>query len=174
MNRLFTLCAASALALPLAACNQVAAPAPTHDDTVKAIQDLEAQWVRDYAAKDPARLAAYYADDAVLMVPGSDPVSGKDAISKEMTGMVSDPAFALKFHPDHVDAASSGDVAWSEGTYTIAMTDPESKQVINDHGSYVTVYKKQSDGSWKAVSDIANSATPPAPPAPVKTTAKKK
>ena len=47
----------------------------------------------------------------------------------------------------------------------MTMTDPNSKQVINDHGSYVTTYRKQPDGSWKAVADIASSEVPlPAPP----------
>jgi hypothetical protein len=48
----------------------------------------------------------------------------------------------------------------------MAMTDPQRKQVINDHGSYVTTYRKQPDGAWKAVADIATSEVPP--PAPQK------
>ena len=173
MKRLLILSAVAALALPLTACNQ-AAPAPaasTHDADVKAIQDGEAQWVADWASKDANKLAARYTDDAVLMTPGAEPFSGKDAIAKILATWVTDPAVSLKFQPTKVDAASSGDVAWSEGTYTLTMTDPASKKVVNDHGTYVTVYKKQADGSWKAVSDIASSSvpmTPPAPPKPMK------
>jgi hypothetical protein len=49
----------------------------------------------------------------------------------------------------------------------MTMTDPSSKKVIDDHGSYVTTYSKQPDGSWKAVADIATSEAPPAArPAP--------
>ena len=36
------------------------------------------------------------------------------------------------------------------------------KQLIADHGSYVTVYRKQADGTWKATANIASSAVPPA------------
>jgi hypothetical protein len=50
----------------------------------------------------------------------------------------------------------------------MAMTDPQTRQVINDHGSYVTTYRKQPDGTWKAVADIATSEVPP-PASPKKT-----
>ena len=52
-----------------------------------------------------------------------------------------------------------------------AVNDPQGKPV-NDRGKYVVVWKKQSDGNWKAVADIINSdlplttsAQPPSTPA---------
>jgi len=169
MNRLLIVCAATALVLPLTACNQVAAPASgAHDADVKVIQDGETQWVADWNSKDAGKIAAHYTDDAVLMIPGMDAASGKDAINKSLGGMVADPTMSLKFHADHVDVASAGDMAYTQGAYTVTYTDTQSKQVINDHGSYVTVYKKAADGAWKVVSDIASSAIPISPPAPAK------
>jgi len=163
MKQLATLCAMTALALTLIACSQP----DTHDADVKAVQDNEAQWNRDYAAKDADKIIAHYADDAILMGPGMQSSSGKDAIRNVIKGMVSDPALALKFQSSKVEVAKSGDVAYTQGSYTMTMTDPQTKQVINDHGSYVTTYRKQADGSWKAVADIATSEVPPPPmPAP--------
>jgi hypothetical protein len=46
----------------------------------------------------------------------------------------------------------------------MTVTDEATHRVINDHGSYVTTYRKQPDGSWKAESDIATSEVPPMPP----------
>jgi hypothetical protein len=47
----------------------------------------------------------------------------------------------------------------------LTLTDPQTKQVVNDHGSYVTTYRKQPDGAWKAVADIASSeVSPPSHP----------
>jgi hypothetical protein len=34
------------------------------------------------------------------------------------------------------------------------MTNPKTKKVLTEKGRYVTVYKKQADGGWKAVVDI--------------------
>jgi ketosteroid isomerase-like protein len=34
---------------------------------------------------------------------------------------------------------------------------------VTDKGTYLTVFKKQADGSWKAVEDFTASEIPPAP-----------
>jgi ketosteroid isomerase-like protein len=48
----------------------------------------------------------------------------------------------------------SGDLAYSRGHFTEKYTDPKTGKVMTDSGSYLTVYKKQEDGSWKAVEDF--------------------
>ena len=132
----------------------------------KAVRDNEAQWNKDWASKDADKILAHYSDDAMLMSPGSPPASGKEAIRGALKQMLDDPALSLKFEATRVHVAKSGDVAWTEGTYNLTMTDPGTKKPFTDKGTYVTVYKKQADGSWKAVSDIASSGTMPgAPPA---------
>jgi uncharacterized protein (TIGR02246 family) len=164
MTNLTAVCSAGLVALLLTGCNP--ATPDTRDADTKALKDNETQWNQDFAAKDAAKLAAHYADNAVLMTPGMPASSGKDAIRKMLTEMVTDPALTLKFQAARVEVAKGGDMAYAQGSYTMTMTDPVSKQVINDHGSYVTTYAKQADGSWKAVADIAVSEMPPpsAPP----------
>ena len=167
MKSLALFCGAAAMALAIMACNQ-APPAPaalpdTHDADVKAITDNETQWNSDWAAKDADKLAAHYSDDAVLMAPGMDPMKGRDAIKSGLSGMVSDKALSLSFKASKVDVAKSGDLAYTQGDYQMTMTDPKTHKPMTDHGTYVTAYRKQSDGSWKAVSDIATSGAPSAP-----------
>jgi uncharacterized protein (TIGR02246 family) len=157
-------CGTAVVSLMLAGC---VATADNREADTKALRDNETQWNQDFVSKDAEKLIAHYADNAVLMAPGMPSSSGKDAIRKVLTGMVSDPALTLKFQASRVDVAKSGDIGYTQGSYTMTMTDPNSKQVMNDHGSYVTTYAKQADGSWKAVADIATSEVPPpAPPAP--------
>lgn len=172
MNRIYAVCAAGIVAAVLTACNQTPAPAANtvgnHDADVKAIGDSEKQWVQDYASKDVAKVAAHYADDAVFIVPGSAPASGKTEIQKMLQSMVSDPALDLKFEASKIDVADAGDLGYTRGTYTVTMTDSQTKKPIHDHGSYVTTYRKQPDGSWKAVTDIATSELPITAPAPMK------
>ena len=158
----------TALALMLAGCAQ--APPDTREADTKALKDNETQWNQDFVSKDPEKLVAHYADDAVLMSPGMAASSGKEAIRKTLKDMVADSALSLKFQSSKVEVAKAGDVAYTQGSYTMTMTDPNSKQVINDHGSYVTTYRKQPDGSWKAVADIATSEVPPPVPPPAKAT----
>jgi len=157
-RRVLVLCTLAALGV--AAYSQTAGrPAD-----LQALKDNEARWNREFVAKDIEKLAAHYTDTAVVMAPGMAPVSGRDEIRKMLQEMVADPAMSLKFQPSRVEVASSGDLGFTQGSYQMTMTDPASKQVIHDHGSYVTTYRKQSDGSWKAVADIASSEAPPSSP----------
>lgn len=48
--------------------------------------------------------------------------------------------------------ADGGDLAAERGTYQISWTGPKGKK-MEDHGNYVTVWKKVS-GQWKVLSDI--------------------
>jgi uncharacterized protein (TIGR02246 family) len=159
------LAAGAVAAVTLAALSGCAQP-DTRDTDTKAIKDLEIQWVRECAAKNADKVLAHYADGAVLMPPGMAASVGKDAIGKVLKEMVADPALSLKFQAGKVEVARSGDLAYSQGSYTMTATDPTSKRPVHDHGSYVTVYRKQADGSWKAVADVASSAVAPSPPAP--------
>ncbi len=161
MKAFAVLCAATLVAATLTACQST-----SHDADMIAVKDTEIQWNQDWASRDLDKIVAHYADDAVLMVPGGPSSNGKAAIREGIKPMAADPATALKFIASRVEIAKSGDVAWTQGTYTLTLTDPQTKQVIHDHGSYVTTYRKQPDDSWKCVADIATSEVPPpAPPA---------
>lgn len=157
-----TLYGAALLSLLIVGCSQ--STPDTREADTKALKDLETQWNQDYASKDADKLLARYADNAVLMAPGMPASSGKDAIKAELNQMLSDPALSLKFESSKVAVARSGDLAYTQGSYTTTMTNPATKKVVNDHGSYVTDYLKQPDGTWKAVADIVTSDVPPAMP----------
>jgi len=165
MKALVTLCGMTVLALSFTGCSPAPPPAPdTHDADVKAISDVEAEMLKDWAAKDADKLAANYADNAVLMTPGSDPVHGKEAIHNVAKQMVADPALSLTFQASTVEVAKSGDIGFTQGSYKMTMTNPATHKSMDDHGSYVTTYRKQADGAWKAVADISTSEVQPMPP----------
>jgi uncharacterized protein (TIGR02246 family) len=161
-------CATAVFALTMTACNQApppaTAPPDTRDADAKAISDDESQWNKDWASKDADKILSHYADDAVLMAPGVEPAKGREAIKSGLSGMVSDKALSLTFKASKVDVARSGDMAVLQGDYQMTFTDPATHKVTNDHGTYVTTYRKQPDGSWKVVNDIATSAVLSAPP----------
>jgi uncharacterized protein (TIGR02246 family) len=150
-------------------CSQ-APPAPpdtrAHDEQV--IRDGEEAWVKDFATKDPEKVLAHYADDASSMIPDMTLMTGHDAIRAGLKIEFSDPNSTLNFHPDKVEVSKSGDIAYSQGKYTYTSTDPKTKKVMTETGGYVEVYKKQADGSWKVVQDIASQEAAPAPVKPAK------
>jgi uncharacterized protein (TIGR02246 family) len=163
-NRYFW-AAAFALTVILAGCQQAPPPpAPdTHDADVKAIRDVDTASAQAFAAKDLNKVMAFYADDASRFPPDAPVVNGTAAIKAAWMPLLADKNFSLTSATDKVDVAKSGDLGYSQGAYTATFTDPKTKKVLTERGKYVTVYKKQADGSWKVVADIFNEDAPPAP-----------
>src|ERR1700676_2666340 len=80
------------------------APPPVVDTRaadIKAIKDADAAMAKDMASKAFDRMAAYYADDAILFTPGAPAASGKEAI-QGMTKVLKDMDLELKFAPTQV------------------------------------------------------------------------
>ncbi len=160
-------------AFALAAACAPPEPADTRAQDGAAIRALETAWSSALQAKDVDKFVAYYAPDAVALPP-NEPIATTPAdIRKGISGLMALPGLSMTFHPTSVGVAKSGDVAYTYGVYDMSVTGPDGKPVT-DKGKYVTVYKKQADGSWKAAVDTFNSDLPPAPAAPPPPPTKKK
>jgi uncharacterized protein (TIGR02246 family) len=148
-----------AAALALAACQQEQPKADTAA-IQRQLQLNEAKWNRAYAERDAAALASMYADDAALANPGERLVRGKDGIREATAAFASDPNLRVAFEANRIQVAQSGDLAYTRGNYTLTMTDPDSGGPETSTGHYLTVWQKQSDGSWKAVEDFITPGAP--------------
>ena len=154
MNKLIPLMIATTAAFGITGCTKGAEAAADTTKIADTIKAQEAGWMKAYGDKDINVLAAEYADDAVLASPG-DPVATTDVDRrKAIQGLISDPNFNLSFASDNVRVASAGDMASSRGHYTITTTDKATGKPVTGSGTYVTVYKKQADGGFKAVEDV--------------------
>jgi uncharacterized protein (TIGR02246 family) len=167
------LLSAAAAALVLAGCNKSAqSSGGGNPDSVKqAIKADEAKWNQQIKAKDTEGLAGHYAEDAYFVAPGAPAADGSTAIRQFYANGLTDPALAVEIASDKIDVSGSGDMAYSRGHYTEKYTDKKTGKVMSAQGSYLSVYQKQSDGSWKMVQDFATvdpdsvKAVPPGKPA---------
>ncbi|MCU1339502.1 MAG: ketosteroid isomerase-like protein [Bryobacterales bacterium] len=167
MKNLAVRLAPLALAMLQFGCTQAPPPAPpdTRAADEKTIRDMETAWVKEFNAKDMDKIVAHYADDATIVLANAPTMVGKDAFRAGMKDFLADPKFALDLRTVKVEVSKAGDLAYSQGTYSVTATDPKTKKIMSEKGGYVEVYKKQPDGSWKIVEDIN---TPEAPAAPTK------
>ncbi len=151
MRREYAAGCAVGLFLLLAGCSGTPTPPPdTSAADLKAIKDGEIAWSADFGSKDPDRIVSHYADDATLMMPDMPIVMGKDAIRTAIKDMMSDKNLALSFTTTNAQVAKSGDIAYTQGTYSMTMTNPKTRKVAAEKGKYLTVYKKQSDGAMES------------------------
>jgi uncharacterized protein (TIGR02246 family) len=160
MNR-FMKWSSFAAAFGLAAGLAYAAPPAAGADEA-AVRAQTIDWGKAFNGGDAKAVAALYADDAVLLPPGSPPVKGQAAI---LAFFVKDIADAKKdgvvfvLNPK-TDVGIAGDMAWESGTYTATI-----KGKVVEAGKFLSVSRKV-NGKWVYIRDTWNADTPPAPPAP--------
>jgi uncharacterized protein (TIGR02246 family) len=154
-HRSFALLGAAVFALATGGCQKALKADPAAIQA--AIKADEKKWNDEFKAKDQEALAGHYADEAYFVAPGVKAANGSTQIRKAYADALNDQNFEITFASDKVDVAGSGDLAYARGHFNEKYTDPKTGEVMSDSGSYVTIYKKQADGSWKAVEDFAAS-----------------
>ncbi|MGH9754087.1 MAG: TPR end-of-group domain-containing protein [Blastocatellia bacterium] len=103
---------------------------------------------------------AYFADDGIAFAP--HPHKVKERFSNS-PAPATRPPITLNWAPAHGDIAQAGDLGWNTGPTLIEDTSAEKKPAR--HGMFFSVWKKQSDGSWRVVLDLG--ADTPAAVAPL-------
>ena len=119
-----------------------------------------AAFVKDWGGKDANRIAAHYTDDGNVMIPNSPMMTGREAIGKAMRDALADPNWSLAMQPVQVEVSRGGDLGYTRGTYVLTTTDPASQKVATEKGRFVTIFRKEADGPWKAVQEISNAEAP--------------
>lgn len=111
----------------------------------RALVQMERDFAKAAATKGTRdAFLEFIADDGVLFQPG--PVNGKKFWTERQPrkGLLSwEPVFA--------DVSRAGDLGYTTGPWEFRPNGPDDKPVA--FGQYFTIWKKQSDGSWKFVLD---------------------
>ena len=132
------------LVLGLAACDQQ----PAID------ADLEKQGLlatdRSWSGIDVEEQIEFLADDVVYMIEGMPLVFGKSAIAEVWREEGEIPSFTLTWEPEHVVVSESGELGYTFGSNAISVDDSTGASTTTK-GKYVTIWRKQPDGSWKVV-----------------------
>ena len=93
----------------------------------------------------------YYASDSVAINRFNSVYKGKKQIGLYFDYVKMNDV-QLKWTPDFVDVASSGDMGYTYGKFTSTRKDSTGKTVENT-GVFHNIWKKQTDGNWKFVWD---------------------
>lgn len=135
-------------------------------DTEAATEAIRAVW-EEYAASalagDPVRRLALWDENGIQMPPNTVARVGKETIQAAteagMAKVVSDEYVVT---PEEIEVL--GDMAFARGTYMAKRTPVAGGDPILSDGKFMTILKRQEDGSWKLYRDIFNSNVPPATP----------
>jgi uncharacterized protein (TIGR02246 family) len=123
-------------------------------DVVRTILTIDREFMDNVAAKNAARVAGIYADDARILMPGRPVISGKSEILAFYKAALDGPVEAITLDTTHIDV--SGDLAYGFGTNAILLK-AAGEAPHEEKGKYVAVYRRQPAGDWKIVVDSYSS-----------------
>lgn len=132
-------------------------PNPLTDATMKPgkvlLYDLEARFAKDVAQRGGAAFASWFAEDGVALGNGAAPLIGRVAIAKSASW--SPANYQLTWTPTDAMMGPSGDIGYTWGHYEGHSKDANGNPVVTS-GRYITMWRKEPDGSWKVVLDAGS------------------
>ena len=138
------------------------APPPQVDVAAEkeALMAADAAW--SGTVNDPEKFVAFFDEAGSFYAPDAPRATGHEAIQELFAQLGSLPNLELTWSATDAVVSASGDLGYTVGSYRMMFDSPEGKRMM-EMGKYVTVWKKQADGSWKVLEDIFNNDSPPAP-----------
>jgi len=107
---------------------------------------------RAVADRDMSRFLSLVAEDATFN--GS---RGREAVGKAWAPFFSADGPRLSWAPTKAESLVAGDVGYTVGTWERRTPAPDGTVKVT-HGQYLTVWRKQKDGSWQAAFDTGSTA----------------
>ena len=125
------------------------------DKNAKALVKVDEDWSNAAVKKDVDRVASFYAEDAIAYPPNAPVAIGRPAAKKVWASYFADPTFSISWKTVNAGVSKGGDLGFTAGTYEAAFKGPDGK-MVSEKGKYLTTWKKDKDGKWKASHDIWN------------------
>ena len=111
------------------------------------------------ARRGGAGWAAYFEGDA-RQFAAHGVLIGVDTIRAAMTRAFADTNARLTWQPVRAVAAASGELGYTIGRWESLARGRDGAWAPEGTGNYVTIWRRQEDGSWKVAVDIGNTDAP--------------
>ena len=132
--------------------------APDLENERAAVRAADKAFANAVALRDRELFASFIAEDATFL--GGGLTQGHDAIVVDWgIFFVAGGQGTITWEPHTVEVAASGDLAYTLGDFEVRSIGPDGQR-HKSTGTYVSIWRKGADGSWRVVVD---GGTPPQP-----------
>ena len=153
-----------AMLIPACAPEPEPAPEPTVDIQAEeaAFKEMYQKWDIAFKAGDADGLADLYTDDAVRMVPDIPAWKGKEEIRAGFAKQLATGPEKYTIEVENIveDIVISGVWACVRGIGNATWNPKSEGEAIHSNAKFISLVKRQSDGSWKIEWDIWNADGP--------------
>lgn len=139
--------------------SELPAVAADIDASAQVLATLDDEWSAAAATRDAAKVASFYAEDAIAYPPGAPVAIGRAEAQKVWAAYFADPSFSISWKSIHAEVAASGDLGFTAGAYLATYKGPDGK-LVTEHGKFLCNWRKHPDGTWKAIHDMWNTNAP--------------
>ena len=111
------------------------------------------------AQKNGAAQAFYQflAPGGTVLLPDAQPLEGREVVRVRLTAA---SETILDWETSGARISENGDLGYSWGTFESSTKAPEAK-AQHTYSKYLSVWKKQPEGSWRIILHASNSSPPP-------------
>lgn len=157
MSRALSICTllVGTATLPIAACGS-GVDVETEREGLLAVDREFAQASVQFGAAQAFYI--YMADDVVWLPNGSERKVGPESVRDALAAV---RGMTLDWAPTDGAVSASGDLGYTWGTWEATVPDVETGGVEVSTGRYVTVWRRDPDGSWRVALDMGNDGAPP-------------
>ena len=106
------------------------------------------------AARGVEGFLSFFDEEGAILPKDGDPIVGRSALLPVFQLRWARPGYALQWTPLRAVLARSGELGYTYGQYTRRYL--SEGKTVTETGKYITVWKKQKDGSWKVLLDMGN------------------
>ena len=105
--------------------------------------------------KDLDKILSYWSEDAVVIPPGQPVVRGKEALRRFVEESFKIPGFSINWKSSDVKFSPDGKLAYLYAENMTTISDSTGNK-ISIPGRGYSIWRKETDGSWKCTVDIFN------------------
>lgn len=124
----------------------------------ESLLDRDREWAEAAReGKDIDLILSYWTDDAVVMPSGQATVTGKQELRDYVAASLAIPGFQISWESDRVEFSPDGNLAYMFSRNNVKFNTSDGTSV-NSSGRALTIWRRETDGVWRCVVDIWNSA----------------
>jgi ketosteroid isomerase-like protein len=98
---------------------------------------------------------SHFAPNGSMISAGVGEIHGPEAIRTAMEEAFADASYRLTWEPLRAEVSKSGDLGYTVGRYTSVRLG-NLGQEVRSSGLYVSIWRRQENGSWKVEMDLGN------------------
>ncbi len=124
-------------------------------EMVSSLIEMERTFCKAAAKDGAAGWARFFSESGVMLSKNGKPIQGTKTIENAIEPLFRLPELKFVWEPMVADVSDDGTLGYTYGNYERTYLD-ENGEKVEEKGMYMTIWKRQDDGTWRIAADVGN------------------